>query len=196
MRQGYRSIAGVDEVGRGSWAGPLVAAAVILPLHRPAALRRLLDVRDSKTLSVAQRTDLNDVILTVCVSSSIGWVSHQYIDLQGLASANQRALERAVCGLGRSPDALIIDHFRLPALPLPQTCMPKGDALSLSVAAASIVAKVFRDRWMEQCHSRFPHYGFVRHKGYGTQEHRNALAIHGPSDIHRKTFQPVAAYAR
>jgi ribonuclease HII len=196
MRRGCGLIAGADEVGRGSWAGPLVAAAVILPLDSRTALRRLAGVRDSKTLSPPQRTELNDLILGLCVSASIGWVSHEYIDREGLTRGNIRALERAVLGLNRPPDALVIDHFHLPGCHLPQACVSKGDALSISVAAASVVAKVFRDRWMERCHPRYPLYGFVRHKGYGTREHREALQRHGPSQIHRRSFEPIAQYLR
>jgi ribonuclease HII len=182
----------VDEVGRGSWAGPLVAAAVILPLDKPSALRRLREVRDSKVLVPFLRAQLYDVICHTSIAIGLGWVSHREIDREGIALSNKLALTRAVESLAVRPDALVIDHFRLPGCHLPQTSVSRADALSLSVASASIVAKVVRDRWMENIAPRFPSYGFEMHKGYGTLHHREALDKYGPCAIHRRCFEPIA----
>ncbi len=190
-REGYRRIAGVDEVGRGSWAGPIVAAAVILP-EDARQLELLRDVRDSKQLAVADRLRLAKLILGMA-AVGVGWATHQSIDRDGIAAANRRALMRSVAALKPPPDALLLDYFRLPELDLPQTAVPHGDSLSLSIAAASIVAKVFRDRWMVHCDSRFPGYDFARHKGYGTARHREQLAALGPCRLHRQSFAPIAA---
>jgi ribonuclease HII len=192
MRQGHRLIAGVDEAGRGSWAGPVVAAAVILPVHIPAIIKELAEVRDSKLLSAQQRHEAADAILCRCTAISVGWATHHVVDERGLTAANRSAMLRAVAALRARPDSLLIDYFRLPDCPLPQTSITKGDSRCLSIAAASIIAKVFRDRWMEKCEVRFPGYGFARHKGYGTPAHREALRRLGPSPIHRMSFAPLA----
>lgn len=190
--QGHRLIAGVDEVGRGSWAGPVVAAAVILPLHDRAALKALRDVRDSKQLDAQQREQLNVVILRTSLSVGFGWCCHHVVDEAGLGYANRRAMLRAIENLTMTPDALLIDHLRLSESALPQLSVPRGDARSLSIAAASIVAKVFRDHHMVRRDVRFPGYGFAQHKGYGTHAHWEALQARGPSPIHRRSFRPVA----
>lgn len=191
LRQGYARPAGVDEVGRGSLAGPVVAAAVILPLHDSRLQRRLRGVRDSKLLTAERRQELCETILDCALAIGIGWVSHRMVDRAGIASANRQAMLRAVAGLPLQPDALLIDYVSLPECGLPQLSITGGDRLSLSVAAASIVAKVHRDLWMLRCCDRFPQFEFGRHKGYGTQSHRDALAAHGPSRIHRLSFAPV-----
>lgn len=185
-------IAGVDEVGRGSWAGPVVAAAVILPLQARGRLRHLSGLRDSKQLTAQRRQELFDVILRTCVAAGIGWCSHHVIDRAGIGPANLRAMQRAVNFLDTPADALLLDYFTLPDCPLPQTALVDGDARSLSIAAASVVAKVIRDRWMDRWDARYPVYGFARHKGYGTPAHREALCRHGPSPIHRRSYRPVA----
>ncbi len=190
--QGYWVIAGLDEAGRGSWAGPLVAAAVVLPLHLPAVLAELADVRDSKQLSAEQRTMAAAAILRHAVDVGVGWSSHHVVDESGLTAANMHAMARAVRRLKLRPDSLLIDYFRLAPCDLPQTCVTRGDSRCLSIAAASVVAKVFRDRWMEKCENRFPGYGFAQHKGYGTPAHRRALERLGPSPIHRLSFAPLA----
>ncbi|GAC1331506.1 MAG: ribonuclease HII [Chloroflexota bacterium] len=189
---GYTRVAGVDEVGRGSWAGPLVAAAVILPWHDAGALVALTGVCDSKQLAAPRREELFGTILGCALSVGIGWTSHHVIDRDGLAHANRLALRRAVAHLPLQADALLIDHFHLPECPLPQTAITKGDCRSLSIAAASIVAKVTRDRWMTRWDAHVPGYGFALHKGYGTRLHRLALAERGPSGIHRLSFRPLA----
>src|SRR5207248_2561058 len=150
LRRGYRRIAGVDEVGRGSWAGPVVAAAVILPVEAPDRLHALRGLRDSKQLTARRRKELLDAILATCLAVGIGWCTHHVIDRTGIGPANRRAMQRAVSFLGARPDALLLDYFTLPDCPLPQTALVDGDARSLSIAAASVVAKVIRDRWMER----------------------------------------------
>jgi ribonuclease HII len=188
-------VAGVDEVGRGSWAGPVVAAAVILPLHRRGLARLLESVNDSKQLSAAQRRHANEAIFSSGAVVSLGWASHHVVDRDGLAYANRRAMCRAIAGLAVTPDVVLLDHFGLPECSLPQVCITHGDAQCLSIAAASIVAKVFRDRCMETFERRYPGYGFARHKGYGTAAHRLALATLGISALHRRSFGPVAELA-
>jgi ribonuclease HII len=191
--RGFQYIAGVDEVGRGSWAGPLVAAAVILPLNNPGALRILQCVRDSKLLDPRLRRELREKIESVAIGIGLGQVSEGVIDEIGLSEANRRAMLDAVANLFPAPDALLLDFVRLPTCSLPQMAFPRADRHSLSVAAASIVAKVFRDRCMETLAREYPGYGFERHKGYGTPLHRAALQAQGPSPLHRMTVRPVAA---
>lgn len=188
--EGHTAVAGVDEVGRGSWAGPVVAAAVVLPSD-VEILRLLAGLRDSKQLAPPLRLELAGRVCQCALSVGLGWASHHAIDRDGIAAANRRAMVRAVANLKTAPTALLIDHFRLPESPLPQVCITRGDSLSLSIAAASVVAKVLRDRWMSGCDPRFPGYGFARHKGYGTPEHRRALQELGPCPLHRRSFAPV-----
>lgn len=194
LDRGHRTIAGVDEVGRGSWAGPVVAAAVVLPLHEPSVLHALRHVRDSKQLTATERDRLAGEVRHVATAIGVGWASHRAVDDLGIAEANRLAMERAVVALGRQADALLIDYVRVPRLSVPQACIPRGDSESLSIAAASIIAKVFRDGWMLQLDPAFPQYGFARHKGYGTPEHRLALSEHGPCSVHRRSFRPVSAW--
>lgn len=193
VSQGHRIIAGVDEVGRGSLAGPVVAAAVILPLGKATLADELCGVRDSKELTSYRRDRLVETILETALSVSVGWQSHHIVDREGIAEANRRAMRRAVARLSIQPDALLIDYVRIQPLLVPQLCVTRGDSLSLSIAAASIVAKVFRDRWMARCDLRFPGYGFAQHKGYGTAKHLAALQEYGPSPVHRRSFAPVAS---
>jgi ribonuclease HII len=194
-RVGHALVAGVDEVGRGSWAGPVVAAAVILPLHRRGLIKTLECVRDSKQLSAAQRRHAYGAIFASGAVVSLGWASHHVVDRVGLAYANRRAMCRAIAGLASAPDVVLLDHFALPECALPQVCITHGDAQCLSIAAASIVAKVFRDDCMDTFERRYPGYGFSQHKGYGTAGHRAALAILGISPLHRRSFGPVAELA-
>lgn len=192
MRQGYALVAGIDEAGRGAWAGPVVAAAMILPGNatRKPALR---GVRDSKLLTPLQREALFDRIQDAALAVGVGMASHNEIDDIGIVPATRLAMRRAVEALAAAPDALLIDALRLPDVPLPQRVLFHADTLCLSVAAASIVAKVTRDRLMADLDAQFPGYGFARHKGYGTQLHRHALTQLGPSAIHRISFRPVQA---
>jgi ribonuclease HII len=193
--QGYRLIAGLDEAGRGSWAGPVVAGAVILPLNGPGLRIRLEEVRDSKQLTSEERERLYDLVWATALAVNVGCVSPAYIDEWGIVPATRRAMFLAVAGLSPSPDFLLIDFLRLPTVDIPQKGIAKGDALSLSIAAASIVAKVTRDRLMVELEDEYPGYGLARHKGYGTPQHRTALARLGPSPIHRLSYAPVAASA-
>ena len=188
---GHARVAGIDEAGRGSWAGPVCAAAVVLPLDL-ANLADLLDgVRDSKQLSPARREALLPVILQTADAVGVGWASPAEVDEMGIAPATRQAMARAVAGLNGKANALLIDYVRLPELDLPQRALPKADVRCLSVAAASIVAKVERDRLMIALGNEFPGYGFARHKGYGTRQHREALARLGPSSIHRMSWRPM-----
>jgi len=191
IRQGHALVAGIDEAGRGAWAGPVVAAAVILPgrAMRQAALR---GVRDSKLLTPTQREALFPTIQELALAVGVGMASHEEIDTLGIVPATRLAMRRAVEQLDPSPDALLIDALKLPDVPLPQRVMFHADTLCLSVAAASIVAKVTRDHLMMELDTQYPGYGFARHKGYGTQIHQQTLTRLGPSAIHRMTFEPLS----
>lgn len=190
---GMEHIAGLDEAGRGALAGPVMAAAVMLPLDNPSALKRLAGVRDSKLLSPAQRETALEVILEVAVCWATGSASPQEIDTIGLLPATRKAMLRALAGLSEVPEHLLIDHLLLPEDERPQTALVKGDRRSLTIAAASVVAKVLRDRKMVDLDSRFPGYEFASNKGYGTRQHRSALQRLGPAPVHRRSYEPVAA---
>lgn len=191
--QGYRLIAGLDEVGRGSWAGPVMAAAVALPLERQGLLEDLAGVRDSKQLAPRQRERLLPLIRRAALAIGIGSVPAAEIDRIGIVPATRQAMALALADLSLQPDYLLIDALRLPAIRLPQYALPKGDAKCLCIAAASIVAKVARDQLMVAEEARYPGYGFAAHKGYGTAQHRAALAQLGPCPIHRLSFAPLRA---
>ncbi|MBI4759480.1 MAG: ribonuclease HII [Chloroflexi bacterium] len=190
LSQGYRRIAGVDEAGRGSWAGAVVAAAVILPLEAETA-QKLKGVRDSKQLSPAQRERCFDLVCQAALAVGVGVGSVGEIDSIGLGLANRLAMKLAIDDLPVEPDYLLIDALKLPDLKIPQRSIIKGDASSLSIAAASIVAKVTRDRMMWELDSAYPGYGFGRHKGYGTKLHRLALRALGPCPMHRHSYAPI-----
>ena len=192
---GHPHIAGIDEAGRGAWAGPVCAAAVVLPLDQPDLPNLLTGVRDSKQLSSARREMLLPIILKVAEAVGIGWATPAKVDKIGILPATRQAMARAVAGLNGKANALLIDHVRLPEIALPQRAFPKADIRCLSVAAASIVAKVERDRLMIALGKKFPGYGFARHKGYGTRQHREALAHLGPSSIHRMSWRPMQELA-
>ncbi len=196
-RGGLPRVAGVDEVGRGAMAGPLVAAAVVFPACEGWALRRLRSalagVRDSKLLLPERRVDLLAAIEQSAIAIGVGVVPVDELDAVGLGPANRIAMERAVLGIEDDVDALIIDACVLD-LGCPQSGPIDGDALSLSVAAASIVAKVTRDRLMCELALSEPRYGFERHKGYCSELHTARLAEHGPSQHHRRCFAPVARW--
>lgn len=193
--QGHRLVAGLDEAGRGAWAGPVVAAAVILPLDRPDLEHALTGVRDSKRLSPGIRDVLFDVIHQIAVGVSMGVSAPAVVDRGGILPATRRAMRQALARLSPQPGYLILDHLQLTSISLPQLAFPKADAQSFSVAAASIVAKVTRDRLMCLLDERYPGYGFARHKGYGTAMHQAALADLGPSPIHRLSFAPLKSLA-
>lgn len=188
-RQGYRLIAGIDEAGRGPLAGPVVAAAVILSWSKPAPWFRL--VRDSKQLTPKAREALFQHIRAEAIATGVGVISPSIIDTQGIMFATRLAMSRAVQGLASCPDFLIIDAVKLPGLAQPQRSIIYGDSLCLSIAAASILAKVTRDRLMVMADEMYPGYGFADHKGYATEEHLNCLQRLGPCLIHRTSFAPV-----
>jgi len=192
---GYAHIAGIDEAGRGAWAGPVCAAAVVLPLGRDGLLDLLAGVRDSKQLSPARREALLTLINRVTEAVSVGWATPAEVDEIGIAPATRLAMARAVVQLDGQVDALLLDYVRLPDLDLPQRSLPKADVHCLSVAAASIVAKVTRDRLMAALDEEFPGYGLARHKGYGTPQHRQALARLGPSPVHRMSWRPAREWS-
>lgn len=191
-RQGFFHVAGVDEAGRGAWAGPLVAAAVVLPAGR-RTLSALKGVRDSKQLSARQREEAAQHIGAIALAAGIGIVPSSAIDHLGLSCAGQIAFWRAVQNLRLPPDCVLVDGFPLWSQKYPQQAVVRGDQECLSIAAASIIAKVTRDRAMAQLEERTPGYGFAQHKGYGSAAHRAALQRLGPSADHRYSFRPVAA---
>lgn len=191
--RGFRRIAGLDEAGRGALAGPVAAAAVVLPLEAPDLAARLAGVDDSKRLPPEVRTRLAQRIRETAVAAAVGMASPAEIDALGIVAATRLAMRRAIAALPLEPDHLLLDWLRLPEVPLPQTALPQGDSRALSIAAASILAKVSRDALMEQLDTEYPGYGFARHKGYATAAHRDALRRLGPSPVHRRSFAPVAA---
>ncbi|MCJ7605464.1 MAG: ribonuclease HII [Dehalococcoidales bacterium] len=188
---GYRFIAGIDEAGRGALMGPVVAAAIIMPERVNGGWCNR--VRDSKQLKPAERQSLSEVIRENAVSCGIGVMSHDIIDSIGIARATRQAMLAAVEELSREPDYLLIDYFKLPETRIPHHGITRGDCLCFSIACASIIAKVTRDRLVEELDSRYPGYRFSAHKGYGTAEHLRCLQQNGPSTVHRRTFMPVRA---
>lgn len=197
--QGYEAVCGLDEVGRGPLAGPVVAAAVILPrLGDPdfeAAQRRLEGLTDSKLLSERQRERFYAILPEVARAWAIAELSPAEIDRLNILRASQEAMRQALAKVRRklAPDVLLIDgHLTLPGIRKPQEALVKGDSRSISIAAASVLAKVHRDRQMDRLHAEFPEYGFDRHKGYPTREHLEALERHGLTPHHRMSFGPCA----
>jgi len=182
--QGFHLIAGVDEAGRGALAGPLVAAAVILPAEFD-----LDGINDSKQLTALQREAAFERIMRDAVAWSACRCTPTRIDRRGLQKTNVWLLRRCVTTLGVVPDYVLSDGFPVRRLGIPNLSIKKGDAVTASVAAASIVAKVTRDRMMDRYHRRFPLYGFDHNRGYGTKDHRDAIRRHGPSPIHRYSFK-------
>ena len=195
LRAGHVAIAGLDEAGRGAWAGPVAAAAVILPLADAALATRLRGVCDSKLCTPRQRDALYQQIIEAAITWATALIPAARIDEIGIVPCTREAMQSAIARLSYAPDVLLIDALELPALPIAQRSLRKGDRTSLTIAAASILAKVTRDREMIALDERYPEYGFARHKGYGTPQHREALSAAGPLDIHRWTFAPVAAAA-
>ncbi len=179
-------IAGVDEAGRGPLAGPVVAAAVILPE------RIMLEgVRDSKEMTEGAREGAFPLISEKAVAASIAVVSHREIDETNILKATLEAMKQAVLALDPGPDFFLVDGIHPVPVSIPQKCLKKGDQISLSISAASVMAKVYRDRIMRSYHEMFPEYGFVENKGYGTPRHLRAIREYGPSRVHRLTFQGV-----
>jgi ribonuclease HII len=183
---GFQRIAGIDEVGRGSLAGPVVAAAVILPEHH-----RIKGLRDSKVLTRLRREVLYEQILDRADAVGLGVVEVEVIDRVNILEATKLAMGEAVARLSPPPDHLVIDALSLPYVDLPQRPIIDGDAISASIAAASIVAKVTRDRICAELDARYPAYGFAVNKGYGTRRHYDALMAEGPCAWHRRSFAPV-----
>ena len=188
----YQHIAGLDEAGRGALAGPVVAAAVILPITDPDIFSHLESVNDSKQLSAKKREALFSRITDYALTYGIGIVPATTIDEIGIIPATKQAMKTAVFQLTPQPDYLLVDgRIRLKTIPLPQQAIVRGDSKSMSIAAASILAKVTRDRLMVAVDPQYPVYEFGRHKGYGTELHRNAIEKHGPCPIHRHSFAPI-----
>ena len=188
-RAGFVHVAGVDEVGRGCLAGPVVAAAVVLHPDR-----HIPGVCDSKTVPAAERDELYDLIVRDAVAWAVGEADPSEIDLINIHQASLRAMQRAVLQLVPLPDIVLVDAFHIPDLSMPQRGVVHGDRRCSAIAAASIVAKVTRDRQMVELHGRDPRYGFDRHKGYATAEHREAVAKFGYSDVHRRSFRVSALF--
>ncbi len=185
---GLRLVAGIDEAGRGALAGPVAAAALVLP-PRADLCQTLSGVRDSKEMSPQDRQYWAEQLRNQALGYGVDFASNQEIDELGIVQATRLAMQRALSALPEPPEHLLIDFVVLPETHLPQTNLVKGDARSLSIAAASIMAKTTRDALMVRLDAQYPGYGFARHKGYGTADHRQALERLGPSPIHRLTFQ-------
>ena len=196
FRAGFSFIVGIDEAGRGPLAGPVAAAAVALPLESMNLANALRGVRDSKEMSAPQRVALSEVIKDVASCWGIGHSSVDEIDRLGIVDATkaamQRALSHALDGSGNVPDCLFLDYQLWPERSdIPQVSIVDGDNHSLTIACASVLAKVWRDRYMTDLDAKYGEYGFAAHKGYGTEAHLRALRIHGPCNEHRRSFSPV-----
>ena len=195
---GCKYIFGMDEVGRGPWAGPVTVGAVCLPVMRKDLLQKLEGVRDSKDMTPLQRSTLDQKIKDVALAWGIGSVSAKEIDEIGINPATkvamQRALDQALQGAEIEPDCLFLDYVLWPERrDIPQVSIIGGDRHSLSIAAASVLAKVSRDEYMIEMDAKYPQYGFALHKGYGTAKHQAALEEYGPSPIHRMYYKPLQA---
>ena len=188
IARGITMIAGVDEAGCGCWAGPVYAAAVILPLDSRIGL-----VRDSKTLSLDQRLRVADRIKEEAAAWAVGTASVEEIDRLNIRGAGALAMRRAVEGLAMAPQFVLIDAFKIPGLAVPSKSIVRGDSKVKSIAAASVIAKVSRDKHLDELDREHPGYGFASHKGYGTKEHQAALARLGPCAVHRRTYAPNTA---
>jgi ribonuclease HII len=188
-RVGFAHVAGVDEVGRGCLAGPVVAAAVVL---HPS--KHIPGVCDSKLVPASERERLHDSIMRHATAWSIALADPTEIDLINIHQASLRAMQRAILALVPLPDIVLVDAFRIPDLPMAQRGVPHGDRRCSAIAAASIIAKVTRDRLMLELHGRYPSYGFDRHKGYATADHLDAVARFGYSDVHRRSFRPPTLF--
>jgi ribonuclease HII len=187
---GAQFVAGLDEAGRGAWAGPVAAGVVILP-SQTRVIEQLSGVRDSKLMTARQRAAWADRIQAVVLARSVAYASHREIDSLGIVPATRLAMHRALAALKITPDHLLIDALELPDVEIPQRALVKGDWHSLSIAAASILAKTARDALMMERDVQYPGYQFTRHKGYGTKIHRVALQRCGPCRIHRLSFAPI-----
>ena len=191
-RAGFAPVAGIDEAGRGACAGPLVVAAVVLD---PASIRRMPGLADSKLLSPQAREEAYEQVLRRALDWHVVVIGSDQIDATGLHVCNVSGMRRACAGLRAKPGYVLTDGFPVRGLGAPALAVWKGDRVTASVAAASVLAKVSRDRMMRDLHERYPQYGFDRHKGYVTDEHVSALAEHGPSPVHRYSFVNVVRAA-
>ncbi|MEO8392794.1 MAG: ribonuclease HII [Chloroflexota bacterium] len=195
IEQGYRCIAGIDEAGRGAWAGPVSAGAVVLPLERSDLLQTLEGVTDSKQLSAHTRESLIDVIQSTALAWGVGRAEAAEIDALGIVPATCLAMRRAIAALRLDPDYLLLDSIKWRGFPdnkhIDYQAIIRGDSLSLSIAAASVLAKVARDAWMVEYDAQYPGYGFAVHKGYGVPQHQAALRELGASSLHRMTYKPL-----
>ena len=188
IEKGYRAVCGVDEVGRGPLAGPVVAAAVILPEDE-----QIEGLDDSKKLSPLRREKLFDAIANSSALCSVGVIDNECIDKMNILKASLMAMRKAVMDLKQSPDFVLVDGtFTIPNIDYPQLAVVKGDGRCRAIAAASIVAKVTRDRIMDRLEALYPSFSFSKHKGYPTADHLDELNLNGPCEIHRKSFKPVA----
>ena len=187
---GFRIVAGLDEAGRGAWAGPVYAAAVVLPTDN-RVVELLSGVRDSKRMTPLQRDRWRGCIQSAAIAWTIGSATNEEIDKFGIVPATCLAMLRAFDELVYEPTYLLVDYIQIRDCACPQLSLPKGDCRSLSIAAASVLAKTARDAHMLELDQRFPGYGFARHKGYGTTQHRTALTELGPCSIHRHSFRPI-----
>ena len=189
LEKGYTCVAGVDEVGRGAWAGPIVAAAVILPHGFDVST-----LRDSKAMTRNARERVFDQIEKQGASYALGIVEPGHIDKGGLTRANKRVMRSAVLGLPQQPDFVLVDGLMPITIPMEYELIVDGDAKISAIAAASIVAKVIRDRLMRGYHKIYPEYGFYNHVGYGTKQHQLAIKQYGVCALHRRSFRPIAQY--
>jgi ribonuclease HII len=188
-RMGFNYVAGVDEVGRGCLAGPVVAAAVVLKPEKYVAR-----ICDSKTVTALERVRLYQQITKWAIAWCVAAAECEEIDRINIHQASLQAMHRAVRGLSPCPDFVLVDAFRIPDLLMAQRAITHGDSRCTAIAAASIVAKVTRDRMMLELHNRYPRYGFDKHKGYATKDHLTAVSQFGYSDVHRRTFRPPSLF--
>lgn len=188
--EGFQVIAGLDEAGRGAWAGPVFAAAVVLP-NDDRICDLLEGVRDSKRMTARQRQRWEGCIKSASVSWAIASASNEEIDQIGIVPATCLAMQRAIEEINNPPRYLLVDYINIEDCSSPQLSIPKGDCQSLSIAAASVIAKVSRDKFMVELEEKYPGYGLARHKGYGTKQHRSALKERGLLPIHRRSFRPM-----
>jgi ribonuclease HII len=190
--EGYQVVAGLDEAGRGAWAGPVFAAAVVLP-NDERICNLLSGVRDSKRMTARQRQRWEGCIKSASIAWAVGSADNKEIDELGIVPATCLAMRRALEEINNPPRYLLVDYLRIPDCSAPQISIVKGDCLSLSIAAASVLAKVSRDVFMARMDETYPEYGFARHKGYGTALHIAMLKKKGPCEIHRMSFRPLSA---
>lgn len=188
---GFLAVAGLDEAGRGAWAGPVCAGVVVLPPGQRDICARLAGVRDSKQMTPQQRERWSAVIRAEAAGWGVGFASAAEIDALGILPATRMAMQRALAQLPSPPQHLLLDALRLPGVHLPQTALIKGDMRSLSIAAASVLAKTARDAQMQASEALYPGYGFAAHKGYGTAQHADALLRLGACPLHRRSYAPV-----